>query len=142
MGDALPGGFVPVGDALCSFNPTYGQGMSSSALQAQTLAATLAARDVEDDVRTLAQRHLAAAADVVRTPWQQANFNDFLYPTTEGDRSMFTAEEMAYRSQVGIAALRDDFVRDLSSAVQNLLVPYDRLLEDDVRARVASVLAA
>ena len=142
MGDALPGGFVPVGDALCSFNPTYGQGMSSSALQAQTLAATLAARDVGDDVRTLAQRHLAAAADVVRTPWRQANFNDFLYPTTEGDRSMFTAEEMAYRSQVGIAALRDDFVRDLSSAVQNLLVPYDRLLEDDVRARVASVLAA
>jgi hypothetical protein len=142
MGDALPGGFVPVGDALCSFNPTYGQGMSSSALQARELARTLSARSAGEDLRTLVQRHLDAAAEVVRTPWLQANFNDFLYPTTEGDRSMFSKEEMAYRSQVGIAALRDDLVRDLSSAVQNLLVPYERLLEDDVRERVASVLAA
>ena len=142
MGDALPGGFVPVGDALCSFNPTYGQGMSSSALQARTLAETLAEREASDDLRSLVQRHLDAAAEVVRLPWRQANFNDFLYPTTEGDRDMFSAEEMAYRSQVGIAALKDDFVRDVSSAVQNLLVPYERLLEDDVRARVASVLAA
>ena len=49
---------------------------------------------------------------------------------------------MAYRSQVGIAALQDDFVRDLSSAVQNLLVPFERLLVDGVRERVAAALAA
>mgnify|MGYP006270766101 CR=1 FL=1 len=142
MGDALPAGFVPVGDALCSFNPTYGQGMSSSALQARTLAETLAARTAGDELRTLVQRHLDAAAEVVRLPWRQANFNDFLYPTTEGDRTMFSEEEMAYRTQVGIAALKDDFVRDVSSAVQNLLLPWERLLEDDVRTRVAQVLAA
>lgn len=142
MGDALPAGFVPVGDALCSFNPTYGQGMSSSALQARTLATTLGERSAGDDLRVLVQRHLDAAAEVVRMPWRQANFNDFLYPTTEGDRTMFSKEEMAYRSQVGIAALKDDFVRDVSSAVQNLLVPYERLLEDDVRERVSAALAA
>lgn len=142
MGEALPAGFVPVGDALCSFNPTYGQGMSSSALQARTLAETLAARTATDDLRTLVQRHLDAAAEVVRLPWRQANYNDFLYPTTEGDRAMFSEEEMTYRTQVGIAALKDDFVRDVSSAVQNLLVPFERLLEDDVRERVAAALAA
>jgi 2-polyprenyl-6-methoxyphenol hydroxylase-like FAD-dependent oxidoreductase len=141
MGDALPTGFVPVGDALCSFNPTYGQGMSSSALQARTLARTLAERAGGEDLRALIQRHLDAAAEVVRLPWRQANFNDFLYPTTEGDRSMFSEEEMTYRTQVGIAALRDDFVREMSSAVQNLLVPFERLLEDDVRTRVDQALA-
>jgi flavin-dependent dehydrogenase len=142
MGEALPAGFVPVGDALCSFNPTYGQGMSSSALQARTLAETLAARRPGDDLRTLVQRHLDQAAQVVRLPWRQANYNDFLYPTTVGDRSMFSDEEMAYRTQVAIAALKDDFVRDMSASVQHLLVPFERLLEDDVRERVAAAVAA
>lgn len=142
MGAALPAGFVPVGDALCSFNPTYGQGMSSSALQAATLARILAERAADDDLRTLGQRHLDAAAEVVRMPWRQANYNDFLYPTTEGDRSMFSEEEMTYRTRVAIAALKDDYVRDLSSAVQNLLAPFERLLEDDVRQRVDRALAA
>jgi 2-polyprenyl-6-methoxyphenol hydroxylase-like FAD-dependent oxidoreductase len=142
MGDALPGGFVPVGDALCSFNPTYGQGMSSAALQAQALAETLSGRSGDEDLRILVGRHLDRAAEVVRMPWRQANYNDFLYPTTEGDRSMFSAEELEYRTQVQIAALKDDDVRELSSAVQNLLLPFERLLEPDVRERVAAALAA
>ena len=87
------------------------------------------------------QRHLDAAAEVVRLPWRQANFNDFLYPTTEGDRSMFSEEEMAYRMKLGVAALKDDLLRDLSSAVQNLLIPFERLLEADVVARVDEVMA-
>jgi len=40
----LPAAFLPVGDAFCSFNPTYGQGMSSAAFQAEALAGTLESR--------------------------------------------------------------------------------------------------
>jgi flavin-dependent dehydrogenase len=134
--DALPLGLLPLGDALCSFNPTYGQGMSSAALQAMALHQTLAAREPGESLHDLSPRYLARAAEVARMPWRQANYNDFLYPTTEGDRSMFSAEEMQYRMALQLAAMRDDVVREKLTAVNQLLAPFETLLAPEIRARV------
>jgi len=137
----LPHGLIPLGDALCSFNPTYGQGMTSAALQAQALFDTLAGRTREDSLDDLTRVYLERAADVARMPWRQANYADFLYPTTQGNRDMFTAEEMKYRMEIQVAATRDEVVRRLSNEVGHLLLPFERLMEDDVRSRVAAALA-
>ena len=137
----LPHGLIPLGDALCSFNPTYGQGMTSAALQAQALFDTLAQRAPGESLETLTRMYLQRAADVARMPWRQANYNDFLYPTTQGDRTMFSDDELRYRMEVQIAAGRDEVVRRLSNEVGHLLLPFERLMDDDVRARVAAALA-
>jgi 2-polyprenyl-6-methoxyphenol hydroxylase-like FAD-dependent oxidoreductase len=139
---SLPAAFLPVGDAFCSFNPTYGQGMSCAALQAEALADTLSGRAPEEDITSLGPRYLERAVQAVEFPWRNANFHDFLYPTTEGDRSMVPQEESGYRIQLQAAAARDPVLRDLSAAVQHLLEPYERLFEPDVRARVEAAMSA
>jgi len=89
----------------------------------------------------LTRAYLVRAAEAARMPWRQANYNDFLYPTTQGNREMFTPEETRYRMEIQIAAARDAELRKLSNEVGHLLVPFERLMEPDVRARVANALA-
>jgi 2-polyprenyl-6-methoxyphenol hydroxylase-like FAD-dependent oxidoreductase len=59
-----PEQFLAIGDAFCSFNPIYGQGMSSAALQAEALAEVL-----DGGLPGLSARAAKACARVVATPW-------------------------------------------------------------------------
>ena len=70
-----PAGLLVVGDALCSFNPVYGQGITVAALQAEAVAGWLAA-DRAIDHRL--QRRLRAITDL---PWSIATSNDLRFPT-------------------------------------------------------------
>src|SRR5690606_6995049 len=71
----LPEGFVAVGDSVASFNPIYGQGMSSAALQAEALG-----RCLERPGHHFARTAAKALAAVVSHPWQVAAGADFIYP--------------------------------------------------------------
>jgi 2-polyprenyl-6-methoxyphenol hydroxylase-like FAD-dependent oxidoreductase len=69
----LPDGVVVCGDAFCSFNPIYGQGMSVAAMQASALAAALEGGDAD-----ACRRYLQAAAKVIDAPWSMGARNDAL----------------------------------------------------------------
>jgi hypothetical protein len=65
-----------IGDAVCSFNPIYGQGMSSAAHQALRLRELLDAAGTAD----LAGRTATAFAAVASTPWTLATGADRRFP--------------------------------------------------------------
>jgi len=79
----MPAGFVVVGDAVCSFNPVYGQGMSSAALQVEALRDLLAAggaRAGDAVLEGLPAASARAFARVVATPWALATGADRRVP--------------------------------------------------------------
>ena len=78
----FPSGYLVFGDAICSFNPIYGQGMSVAALQAEELEKSLAASG--DD---LAKVFFRRAAKVVDIPWSMAVGSDLRIPETVGPRT-------------------------------------------------------
>ena len=86
---AFPERFVVLGDAISSFNPVYGQGMSSAALQVKALAQLLgqrAAGSPAEALDKLGAAYFPRAAEVIAQPWLLAASSDFAYPQTTGER--------------------------------------------------------
>lgn len=77
----FPEGLAVVGDALCSFNPIYGQGMTTSALQAQALGECL-----RQGLGGVSQRYRQEAGKQLQIPWAMAASGDLRFPEVEGKR--------------------------------------------------------
>ena len=99
---ALPAGFVTVGDASSSFDPIYGQGMTSSALQAAALGDVVARTGIGSD--DLPKRFHRKAARIIEAPWRIAVGGDFGHPQTVGTRPVGTAQLNGYMVRVIHAA--------------------------------------
>jgi 2-polyprenyl-6-methoxyphenol hydroxylase-like FAD-dependent oxidoreductase len=78
----FPAGLLISGDAICSFNPIYGQGMTVSALDALALRNCLG-RGTND----LAHRYFRTSAKSIGVAWQMAAASDLAFPEVEGKRS-------------------------------------------------------
>jgi 2-polyprenyl-6-methoxyphenol hydroxylase-like FAD-dependent oxidoreductase len=72
---AFPAGYLVMGDAVCSFNPIYGQGMSVALSEAQALDDCLATGD-----GALAERFFREVTRIVASPWAIATGEDYRYP--------------------------------------------------------------
>lgn len=130
----FPLGWVLLGDAVASFNPIYGQGITSAALQAQALGDALdRARAVD---RSFARRYFRAAGRTVATPWSIAVGGDSLYEGTTGPKPPGTDLVNRYMDRVVIAAQRDDAVSLRFNQVVALVRRPESLLAPAFAARV------
>lgn len=131
----LPAGFVALGDALCSFNPVYAQGMSSAVCQAEALDLTLGSGHPLGSA-DMARDFYRRAAKVIDNPWTIAAGGDFADPRTTGSRQPGTGLVNRYLEQVFRACHTSETITAQMTRVQNLLAPPTSLLAPPTVARV------
>jgi 2-polyprenyl-6-methoxyphenol hydroxylase-like FAD-dependent oxidoreductase len=129
----FPSGYLVFGDAICSFNPIYGQGMSVAALQAVELEKSLTASG--DD---LAKIFFRRARKVVDIPWSIAVGSDLRIPETVGPRTMYVRIINWYMSRLHQAAHADAIASLAFHQVGNLLAPPPSVMHPRVAVRVLS----
>jgi 2-polyprenyl-6-methoxyphenol hydroxylase-like FAD-dependent oxidoreductase len=129
----FPAGLLVFGDAICSFNPVYGQGMTVAALEALALQRCL--RRGEDG---LARRHFQATAKAVGVAWQMATGADLSLPEVEGPRPLPVRIANNYVDRVLAAAESDIVVAEQFARVIAFLDPPTSLFHPALIARVAT----
>jgi len=130
----FPKGFLVTGDALCSFNPLYGQGMSVATLEALALRDCLESESSTDDVW---RPFFKAASRVIDGPWMIASGGDFAFEGVTGPRPFANGAINWYLERVHKAASTNRRVCRAFFDVANLLAPPPALFKPSIVARVA-----
>jgi len=128
----FPKGLVVTGDAFCSFNPIYGQGMTVATLDALALRDALLSGD--DD---LAPRFFTVAAKATRVAWNLAVGADLALPGVFGKSTLTMRWSNRYTDLVLRCAESNQWVAEQFWKVINLVVPPTRLLHPAVVLPVA-----
>ncbi|MFZ1753703.1 MAG: FAD-dependent monooxygenase [Caldilineaceae bacterium] len=132
--ERFPQSLLVLGDAISSFNPTYGQGMSSAILQAAALDKILTQNAVAPEL--LARTFFKAAAKVVDIPWQLSVGEDFRFPQTTGPKPAGVDLINRYVAAVHRATRFDEEVGRAFLKVMNLLEPPTSLMKPGMMWRV------
>ena len=129
----FPAGLLVLGDAICSFNPIYGQGMTVAALQAQALRQCL-----HRGANGLARRYFRAAAKPIGVAWRFAVGGDLNLPEVEGPRPLSLRLANRYVDRLQTAAESDIVVAEQFTKVVAFVDPPTRLLQPKMMIRVAA----
>jgi 2-polyprenyl-6-methoxyphenol hydroxylase-like FAD-dependent oxidoreductase len=129
--DRFPDGLLVMGDAVASFNPIYGQGMSVAALEALALR-----RHLEHGTAPRPRRWFRELARVVDVPWEIAAGGDLVFPGVQGRRTAKVRLVSAYLARLHAAAAHDADLAGAFLQVAGLVAPPQSLLRPGVAARV------
>ncbi|GIJ76516.1 2-polyprenyl-6-methoxyphenol hydroxylase [Micromonospora phaseoli] len=127
----FPARLLVVGDAFCSFNPVYGQGMSVAAIQAMTLRSHLRLGRPPEP-----HRFFADLSRVVDTPWDISAGGDLDFPGVEGRRNLKVRIGNAYMARLQYAATKDPEVTNGFMRVAGLMDPPQALMRPAMVRRV------
>lgn len=129
----FPTGLLAIGDAVCSFNPIYGQGMTVAALESRALDQTL-----RGGPHLLAQRYFRAVAKPVGAAWQLATGGDLSLPEVPGSRPLQVRAINWYVKHIQAAGASDHSVAAPLTRVVGLAEPPIALMRPAYVARVAA----
>lgn len=128
---SFPEGYLVLGDAICSFNPIYGQGMSVALQESNALRDCLKAGS-----DNLAKRFFARAAKVVDIPWSVAVGADLKIPETVGPRNAGVNFVNWYIAKLHKLAHRDPEASVAFLKVANLLAPPPSIMAPKMAMKV------
>jgi 2-polyprenyl-6-methoxyphenol hydroxylase-like FAD-dependent oxidoreductase len=126
-----PEGLIVIGDALCNFNPLYGQGMSVAAIEALTLRECLEYGD-----QNLPRRFFHRSTKDIRVAWRAAVSSDLALPQIVGKRPASIRVTNAYLDRVFTAAETDPTLVQRFIRVLNMIDPPSHLLSPSTVLRV------
>jgi 2-polyprenyl-6-methoxyphenol hydroxylase-like FAD-dependent oxidoreductase len=126
-----PEGLIVIGDALCNFNPLYGQGMSVAAIEALILRDCLQHSD-----QNLPRRFFHHSAKDIRVAWRAAVGSDLALPQIAGRRPASISMTNAYLERVLTAAETDPTMVQRFMRVLNMIDPPSHLLRPSTALRV------
>jgi 2-polyprenyl-6-methoxyphenol hydroxylase-like FAD-dependent oxidoreductase len=127
----FPDGYLVFGDALCSFNPIYGQGMTVAALEAVALGECLAQGHAH-----LARRFFAEAGPIIDLAWSTTVGNDLSNPEVEGQRTPMVRFLNWYIDKLHKAAHTDAVLSIAFQKVINMVAPPPTILNPAIAWRV------
>jgi 2-polyprenyl-6-methoxyphenol hydroxylase-like FAD-dependent oxidoreductase len=127
----FPDGLLVLGDAVSSFNPIYGQGITVAALEALALR-----RHLEPGIQPQPRRFFAEVARLVDVPWDIAAGGDLAFPGVPGRRPLKVRLVSAYLTRLHAAAAHDATLASAFVRVIGMVAPPHSLLGPGVTVRV------
>ncbi len=130
---SYPDGLLTLGDSICSFNPVYGQGMTSASMQAQVLDKELAKGN---HVAKVWQPFFKQAGKLINIPWDLATGADFAFSSTEGSKPVGTDMINRYMNHLQRSTHNDKKVLGAFLKVLNLTAAPPSVLKPNILMRV------
>ncbi|MGH7526117.1 MAG: hypothetical protein ACREMX_05390, partial [Gemmatimonadales bacterium] len=127
----FPDGLLVTGDAICSFNPMYGQGMSVAAAEAAALEECCAGGP-----ERLGFRFFQRASEVVDLAWGVTAGNDRRMLAPGADQSARSRLLQWYMGRLHVAARREPAAALAFLGVTGLMAPPASVLRPAVALRV------
>ena len=134
---SLPPNLFILGDALCSFNPIYGQGMTVAAQEARVLHDCLArGKGGASDFAALQRRYFKGVTAIVKAAWAMATGADMVYPQAEGQRPFGQGAVLRYLGHIQALSCYDRKVLKVWNQVTNMQRPFSALFAPAIASRV------
>ncbi len=128
---AFPEGYLVIGDALCSFNPIYGQGMTVAAMEAVALGQCLS-----QERSRLAQRFFAKASNIIDLAWSAAVGTDSSFPGVESSCTPMVRFLNWYIGNLHVAAHTDAQVSIAFLKVINMIASPPSMMHPGIVWRI------